>query len=112
MEEVAGAGFIQKSIQDLASWQCFLCIYCARGGKSWLCRTHRAHRVEEDTFEANRYIYIYIYIYIWFPIHTASAPSTTGTSTGGGAVIRKPRRAWLESTPAMDHGINGKRIHM
>jgi len=26
----------------------------------------------------------------WFRIHTASAPSTAGTSTHGGAVIREP----------------------
>jgi len=39
-------------------------------------------------------------------------PSTAGTSTGGGAVVRKPGSAWLEGTPAMDHGMNGKRIHM
>jgi len=39
-------------------------------------------------------------------------PSTAGTSTDGGAVIRKPGSAWLEGTPAMDHGKNGKRIHM
>jgi len=38
----------------------------------------------------------------------ASAPSTAGTSTGGGAVIRKPGSAWLEGTPAMDHGMKGK----
>jgi len=47
-----------------------------------------------------------------FWIHTASAPSTAGTSTGGGAVIRKPGSAWLKGTPAMDHTKNGKRIHM
>ena len=38
-------------------------------------------------------------------------PSTSGTRTGGDAVIRKPGSAWFEGTPAMDHGINGKRIH-
>ena len=27
-------------------------------------------------------------------------------------VLRKPGSAWLEDTPAMDHGINGKCIHM
>jgi len=42
----------------------------------------------------------------------ASAPITSETHTDGGAVIRKPGSAWLEGTPAMDHRINGKRIHM
>jgi len=42
--------------------------------------------------------------YFWFWIHTASAPSTAGTSTGGGAVIRKPGSASLEGTPTMDLG--------
>jgi len=32
--------------------------------------------------------------------------------TDGGAVIRKPGSAWLEGTPAMDHRMNGKHIHM
>ena len=45
-------------------------------------------------------------------IHTASAPSTAGTSTDGGAVISKPGSAWLEGNPSMDHGMNVKRIHM
>jgi len=27
-------------------------------------------------------------------------------------VIRKPGSAWLEGTPAMNHSINGKCIHM
>ena len=39
-------------------------------------------------------------------------PRTAGTHTDGGAGIRKPGSAWLEGTPAMNHGINGKRIHM
>jgi len=34
-----------------------------------------------------------------FEIHTASMPS--GTHTDGGAVIMKPRSAWLEGTPAI-----------
>jgi len=56
MVEGAGAGLMQQSGQDLASWKCFPYIYCARGGKSWLCRTYRAHRVHEDTLlEANRF---------------------------------------------------------
>jgi len=42
----AGAGLMQQSGHDLASWKCFLCIYCARGRKSWLCRTYQAHSVE------------------------------------------------------------------
>jgi len=55
MADGAGAGLMEQSGQDLASWKCFLYIYCARGQKSWLCRTHRARRVEEDTLlEANR----------------------------------------------------------
>jgi len=55
MVEDAGAGLMQQSGQDLASWKCFSYIYCARGGKSWLCRTYQAHRVEEDTLlEVNR----------------------------------------------------------
>jgi len=36
----------------------------------------------------------------------------SGTHTGGSSVIGKPRSARLEGTPAMDHGINGKRMHM
>jgi len=38
---------MQQSGQDLALWKCFLYIYCARGGKSWLCRTYQAYHVEE-----------------------------------------------------------------
>jgi len=49
MVEGAGVGLMQQSGQDLASWKCFPYIYVARGRKSWLSRTHRAHRVEEDT---------------------------------------------------------------
>ena len=37
----------------------------------------------------------------WFWIHIASTPSTAGTHTDGGAVIRKPGSAWLEGTPAI-----------
>jgi len=56
MVEGAGAGLMQQSGQYLASWKCLSYTYCARGRKSWLCRTHRAHRVEEDTLlEANRF---------------------------------------------------------
>jgi len=43
----AGAGLMQQSGKDLASWKCFTYIYCARGGKSWLCRTYEAHCTEE-----------------------------------------------------------------
>jgi len=46
--EGAGAGLMQQSGQDLASWKCFSYIYCARGRKSWLCRTYQARLVEED----------------------------------------------------------------
>jgi len=42
----------------------------------------------------------------------ASAPITSGTHTDGGAVVRTPKSVWLEGTPAMDHGMNGKRIHI
>jgi len=42
----------------------------------------------------------------------ASAPSTAETGTGGGAIIRKPRSAWLEGTPANGSWKNGKRIYM
>ena len=61
MAEGAGAGLMQQSCQDLASWKCFLYICCARGGKSWLCRTYQAHRVEEvillevDRFEGEHH---------------------------------------------------------
>jgi len=41
------------------------------------------------------------FFFFWFWIHTASAPSTVGTHTDGGAVIRKPGSAWLEGTPAI-----------
>jgi len=40
------------------------------------------------------------FFFPWFWIRTASAPSTAGTSTGGGAVVRKPGSTWLEGTPA------------
>jgi len=47
---------MQQSGHDLASWKCFLYIYCTRGRKSWLCRTYQTHRVEEVVFpEANRF---------------------------------------------------------
>ena len=49
MAECAGAGLMQQRGQDLALWKCFWYTYCARGRKSWLCRTHQAHHVEEDT---------------------------------------------------------------
>jgi len=49
MADGAGAGLMQQSGQDLASQKCFLYIYCDRGEESWLCRTYRAHSVEEDT---------------------------------------------------------------
>jgi len=39
-------------------------------------------------------------------------PSTSGTSTCGGVVMRKPASAWLEGTPAMEQRKNGKRGHM
>ena len=56
MADGAGAGLMQQSGQDLASQKCFLYIYCDRGEESWLCRTYRAHHVEEDTLlEANRF---------------------------------------------------------
>jgi len=31
-----------------------------------------------------------LFFFFWFGIHTASVPSTAGTSTGGGAVLGKP----------------------
>ena len=43
----------------------------------------------------------FLFIYFWFWIHTASAPSTARTSTGGGAEIRKPWSASFEGTPAI-----------
>ena len=43
----------------------------------------------------------FLFIYFWFWIHTASAPSTARTSTGGGAEIRKPWSATFEGTPAI-----------
>jgi len=58
MAEGAGAGFkfMQQSGQDLASQKYFSYMCCARGRKSWLCRTYHAHRVEEDTLlEVNRF---------------------------------------------------------
>ena len=56
MAEGAGAGLMQQSGQDLASWKCFSYMRRTRGGKSWLCRTYQAHRVEEDTLlEVNRF---------------------------------------------------------
>jgi len=47
---------------------------------------------------------------VWNP--QSSAPITSGTHTDGGAVRRKPGSAWFEGTPAIDHGMNGKRVHM
>jgi len=49
MAEGAGAGLLQQSGQDLASWKRLSHMCSARGGKSWLCHTYQAHRVEEDT---------------------------------------------------------------
>ena len=46
--------------------------------------------------------------FFWFLNPQASAPSTSGTHTDEGAVIRQPGSTWLESTPAMDHEINCK----
>ena len=43
----------------------------------------------------------WVFVFSWFWIHTASTPSTSGTHTDGGAVIRKARAAWLEGTPAI-----------
>ena len=40
--------------------------------------------------------------FVWNP--QVSAPITSETHTGGGAVIRKPGSAWLEGTPAIDLG--------
>jgi len=48
MVEGAGAGLMQQSGQDLASWKSFLYIYCVRCGKSWLYGTYQALCVEED----------------------------------------------------------------
>ena len=49
MAEGAGAGLMQQSSQDLASWKYFsYIIYCARGGKSWPYRTYQSHHAEED----------------------------------------------------------------
>jgi len=36
--------------------------------------------------------------FFWFGRHTASAPITSGTHTGGSAVIGKPGSAQLEGT--------------
>jgi len=56
MAEGAGAGLMQQSGQDLASWKCFSYIFCAQGGKFWLFRTCQAYRVEEDILlEVNRF---------------------------------------------------------
>jgi len=56
MAEEVGAGLMQQSGQDLASWKCFSYIYCARGGISWLCRTYPARHAEEDSLlEMNRF---------------------------------------------------------
>jgi len=56
MAEGAGVGLMHQSCQDLASWKRFSYMYCARGGKSWLCPTYQAHRVEEDILlEVNRF---------------------------------------------------------
>jgi len=45
---------------------------------------------------------VIFFFLVWNP--HASAPITSGMHTDGGAVIRKPRSAWLEGTPAMDLG--------
>ena len=56
MADGTGVGLMQQRGQDLALLKCFSHIYCARGGKSWLCCTHQAHSVEEDTLlEAKRF---------------------------------------------------------
>jgi len=48
MAEGAGAGLMQQSGQDLASWEYFSYVYCPRGRKSWLRGTYQAHCVNED----------------------------------------------------------------
>jgi len=50
--------------------------------------------------------------FFFFGFESTLLARQAGTKTDGDAVIRKPGSAWLEGTPAMDHGINGKRIHM
>jgi len=50
------------------------------------------------------------FFWVWNP--QAGAPIMSGTHTDGGAVIRKTGSAWLDGTPTMDHGMNGKSIHM
>jgi len=56
MSDEAGGGQMKQSGQDLASWKSFSYIYCTWGGKSWMCPTYRAHRVEKDILlKANRF---------------------------------------------------------
>ena len=50
MAEEVGAGLMQQSGQDLASSKRILYMYCAGGGKSWLCGTYQARRVEKRSF--------------------------------------------------------------
>jgi len=46
-------------------------------------------------------IMVFYFYFFWFSIHTDSETSTTETCTDGDAIIRKPRSAWLEGTPAI-----------
>ena len=56
--------------------------------------------------------WITFFCFFWFWIHTASALTSSGTHTVGGAVIRKPGGAWLEGTPTMDPGLEGIRTYV
>jgi len=53
---------------------------------------------------------VQLFFLVWNP--QASAPISSGTHIDRGVVTRLPGSAWLEGTPAMDHGMNGKRTHM
>jgi len=93
MREGAGAGLVQQIGQDLASCKCFSYTCCAPGGKSWLCRTHRAHRIEEapcwkrtdskegttDNTMARRTISLFKYLFVY--THTQMHVRNTDTDT-------------------------------
>ena len=65
-----------------------------------------------NRFAASKSSFDYCRLFFLFGFESTLLARQAGTKTDGDAVTRKPGSAWLEGTPAMDHGINGKRIHM
>jgi len=131
--EGAGTGLVQQSGQDLASWKYFLYMYCARGGKSWLCRTYQAHCVEAGrtswwkwtdpffvffvfVFACNSNILLCLLVFGLLCRHTASNASYLGNREApAGLQGRRNSFAWREihgfilcATPSRCYSLPGK----